>query len=327
MKRSVHATEEKEGYPSKKRKYRSSKVLKPPFKLETLDDLLDIAWNYTGDEFDWFRLWKLIPVIMEVKDLVGLNDFKQLVINYIIYFLSGYHEKDELLHTVVYGEPGIGKTHCINLLAKIYAGLGLTKTETIVTLNRQNSIGPFIGHTEKLFSSLVEKATGGVLLIDEVYALGNGSSSDNFSVGLVNMLNQELTEGKFLCIIAGYEKQIRESFFEINEGLESRFPRIIRLPSADAKDMRELFLLKLKMREWGCDEDALSEKFFETYKEKFPHTGRNIVNFISMCKDAYARRNFGMRKHGSVKLLSKTDIEKACIAFFVKKKEHLSYYS
>ena len=69
---------------------------------------------------------------------------------------------------------------------------------------------------------------GGVLFIDEIYSLGHGDKTDSFSKAVIDLLNQHLSDnkGKFICIIAGYpEDEIEKSFFSVNPGLKSRFPK------------------------------------------------------------------------------------------------------
>ena len=105
-----------------RKKWKSSYNVYPPFKLDTIQDLLYLAWNYRGDALNWFTLWKLIPSLTELNAMIGLESLKQSVIDIILTQVQGLRNTKNggMLHTVLYGPPGVGKTSCAHILAKIY---------------------------------------------------------------------------------------------------------------------------------------------------------------------------------------------------------------
>ena len=101
--------------------------------MENLNDLLNIAWNYKGNSFDWFRLWEMIPELTQLNNLIGMNKLKQNVLDLVLMSLAGLYNGD-MLHTVLFGGPGTGKTTVANILAKLYCKLGFLENNNVVIL-------------------------------------------------------------------------------------------------------------------------------------------------------------------------------------------------
>jgi SpoVK/Ycf46/Vps4 family AAA+-type ATPase len=270
-----------------------------------LDDLLYIAWNYQGDAFDWFTLWSLIPALTELNNLVGMKALKQGVIDLIVYYLQSLHlgtrptdlDEGDMLHTVLMGSPGTGKTTVAKILAKIYCRLGFLSTEKVVVVKRSDLVGKYIGHSESKTTELLESAIGGVFFLDEAYSMGHGDKTDSFAKAAVDLINQFLTEHKkdFVCIIAGYEKELNECFFSINPGLERRFPWRFKVDEYSAGEMSEIFTRKIAKEGWVATESGVkhASTMFEGNMDEFPYFGGDIDSFFTMCKTVHSRRIFG----------------------------------
>ena len=150
----------------------------------------------------------------------------------IIYFIQGYHENDingNFINTVLLGSPGTGKTEVAHILAGIYKSLGFLPSDKVTMAKKSDFIANYLGQTVNKTQKLLEKAKGGVLVIDEVYAFGSRDSSsnaDSYSKEAIDTLNQYLSENRkdLICIVIGYEKDVEECFFTINQGLKRRFP-------------------------------------------------------------------------------------------------------
>ena len=101
-----------------------------------------------------------------------------------------------MLHCVITGSPGCGKTTFIEIYAKILTKLGISKYGHIVKVKRSDLIGKYLGHTSVQTQNKINDAKGGILLIDEAYSLGNPEGRDSFSKECIDTLNQALSEDK-----------------------------------------------------------------------------------------------------------------------------------
>ena len=303
-------------------KWRIKEGLQYPFNVKNLDDLIHIAWNYEGDAFDWFMLWRLIPHLTELQRLVGMDKLKEEIVNFIMYHIQGLNNnKDgegEMFHTVLAGPPGVGKTTVAQILAKIYCGMGFLSTDNVTTAKRSDFIGKWIGHSESQTMEILKKAKGGVLFIDEAYSMGHKDKTDSFAKASVDLINQYLSENKkdFICIIAGYEKELEESFFSINPGLRRRFPWKFKIEGYSSQELHEMFKRKVAKEGWILNEGAITDSVFENNKNLFTFFGGDIETFFSICKVSHTRRIFGSTT--GLRNINKQDVDNAIISF----KEH-----
>jgi AAA+ superfamily predicted ATPase len=301
-------------------------TLSPPFKIDTIDDLLYIAWNYQGDAFDCSTLWKMIPALSELNKLVGMTKLKKEVINLILYYLQNLHihkspsgnviSDQDLLHTVLYGGPGLGKTRVAHILAKLYCKMGFLSTNNVIVAKKTDFIGKWVGHTEDKTTELLNKSLGGVLFIDEAYSMGHSEKTDSFSKAAIDLLNQFLSEnkGEMICIIAGYEKELNECFFSVNPGLARRFRWKITIDPYTGDELYEMFCKKIKSERWAVGKYMLEKDFFTINIKSFPFFGGDIDNFFTFCKTSHSRRIFG-NKECVKKELSNFDVKEGFKSF------------
>nr|QBK85666.1 MAG: ATPase family protein [Marseillevirus LCMAC101] len=293
-----------------RKRWKNSCELLPPFKLDTIQDLLYVAWNYRGDTLDWFTLWKLIPSLTELNAMIGLESLKQSVIDLILLHIQGLRNPKDggMLHTVLYGSPGVGKTSSAHILAKIYCNMGFLTTDNVVVAKRSDFVKKWTGHSDAATMELLQSALGGVLFIDEAYCMGNKDRVDDFAKAAVDLLNQFLSEhsDNFVCIVAGYENDLDNCFFSINRGLKSRFPHTYHLDGYSSGDLYKMFQKRVKKEGWKLMDKSIDETFFSINKDIFLSYGRDIENFLVDCKSAHARRICGTT--AEKKLFTKEDI-------------------
>ena len=178
-----------------------------------------------GESFD--------EIMSRMNKLIGLHDIKKQVEDHAKYiqFLhlrkeKGFKEEDAInVHSVFSGNPGTGKTTVARLLGVLYKKMGLLSKGHVHEVDRADLVGEYIGQTAPKVKEQIEKARGGVLFIDEAYALARANDdSKDFGREVIEILVKEMSNGPgdMAVIVAGYPKEIKH-FVDSNPGLKSRF--------------------------------------------------------------------------------------------------------
>lgn len=300
-------------------------------KIVTINDLVELSKKIEENEdSDSMKypinkdvLKKLVVPLEKLNNMVGLHDIKNSTLNMIIYYLQEFEKRNKhILHTVISGPPGCGKTECGKIIAEIYAALGVIKSNKFTLVKRTDLIGEYLGHTAHKTQRIIDNATaggGGVLFIDEAYSLGsngNSNSSDTYSKECIDTLNQNLTENKkkLIVIIAGYEDELEKSFFSYNPGLKRRFPFRYNISGYTTDELREIFTKMVHKSKWKLASDVNKEyliTFFDiTCKslDNLENYGGDLENIFTQCKFAHSRRVFGLHPKNR-KIISKDDLE------------------
>ena len=173
----------------------------------------------------------LDELLAQLDSLCGLNQVKKDVRSLInLVKVRKMREEAGLpvppmsLHLVFMGNPGTGKTTVARLLAQIYHAIGVLDKGQLVEVDRSGLVAGFVGQTAIKTQKVVESAIGGVLFIDEAYALVNQENGNDFGHEAIEVLlkNMEDHRKDLIVIVAGYT-ELMEKFIHSNPGLESRF--------------------------------------------------------------------------------------------------------
>jgi hypothetical protein len=247
-------------------------------------------YQYTALE----RLAGALTEIMAINNMVGMSAIK-LQFMALLKFLTNVDKTRDnsfLMHMVISGPPGHGKTAIAQLLGKAFKQSGLLKNDTFITARRADLIGAYCGHTAKNTTNMFNKARGGVIFIDEVYSLGNKEQSDVFTKECIDTINQLLSERTdTLCIVAGYDKEIHDSFFAYNKGLERRFPWRFTIDEYGPTELLAIFQKMVSEMSWAIAENAITDKDFAP-KEMFANAGGDVANLLTNCIIAHYHLNF-----------------------------------
>ena len=144
-------------------------------------------------------------------------------------------------HYLFLGNPGTGKTTVARLMGKMLHAMKLLPRPDVTEVLRDDLVAGYMGQTAQQTKEAVMDAMGGVLFIDEAYSLSSGSN-DNFGQECINTLVPLLEnyKGKFVCIAAGYSREMQD-FLDANSGLKSRFRNRIDFEDYTPDQMLEIF--------------------------------------------------------------------------------------
>ncbi|HUS50582.1 MAG TPA: AAA family ATPase, partial [Candidatus Paceibacterota bacterium] len=284
-----------------------------------LTDLIHLCDKYPlADNIEYNinmkSLHNIKPSLIELQNMIGMNSIKENIVDQIIYFIQDLHNispnNSDYLHAVIYGPPGTGKTEVAKIMGKIFSNLGILKNNVFKKVTRDDLVAGYLGQTAIKTKDVIKECVGGVLFIDEAYALGNKEKRDSFSKECIDTICEALSDHKqdLMCIIAGYEQEIKDCFFSYNSGLESRFTWKFTIDDYDHKELKLIFEKKIRDCGWKLKE-PLKEDWFEKNKDYFKYFGRDMETLFSKVKIAHSRRVFCLPKEEKTKISMK-DLDK-----------------
>ena len=297
------------------------------YKITDLNSLINLTYDLINKDPPPKRikkklpqkLYKLIDILEPLErlnNLIGLSKLKDQLLEQLLYFVQGNND-NIMLHTVIEGPPGTGKTTVANLMSEIYSGIGILKKNKCNVIKREDLIGEFLGQTTIKTMETLEYCKNGVMLIDEAYSLGSVDNRDSYAKEAIDCINQYLTENadKLICIIAGYKQELNECFFSQNKGLRRRFPWTFTIESFTKEELAQIFINKVNNTEEYELHNEIDNKFLESKikKEYFNGNAGDIDNIISRAKIINSRVNFCKEENF---ILTKEIIDEAFDKFY-----------
>jgi stage V sporulation protein K len=165
------------------------------------------------------------------------------------------------MHMAFLGNPGTGKTTVARLFGELLNEMGLLPTKKFIETDRSGLVGEYIGHSEKKTLNVVEEADGGVLFVDEAYALDDGyQNQKGFGYEATSVLVKQMEDrrDRLVVILAGYT-QPTVDYIAINPGLKSRIPTTINFPDYSIEDLKQIALHIAAQRDLILDEESLKK--------------------------------------------------------------------
>ena len=209
----------------------------------------------------------LEDLLAQLDSLVGLEGVKRQVHDMIDVIATrrkreakGLKNPDMSYHLVFTGSPGTGKTTVARLVAKLYRSMGLLRKGQLVETDREGLVSGFVGQTAIKTKEVVERALGGVLFIDEAYAISpkNSSGSDFGPEAIATLLKaMEDNRDNLVVIAAGYSDEMDYFINHTNPGLPSRFSTTIDFEDYSADELAKIFRLIALKSDYEPSEECL----------------------------------------------------------------------
>jgi len=268
----------------------------------------------------------LDELLAQLDELVGLEKVKENVRSLInLVKVRKLREEHSLpvppisLHLVFMGNPGTGKTTVARLIAQLYHAIGVLSKGQLVEVDRSGLVAGFVGQTAVKTSEVIKSALGGVLFIDEAYALTSAEGSNDFGHEAVETILKAMEDHRddLVVIVAGYD-ELMEKFISSNPGLESRFNRYFVFEDYDGEQLYAIFQSMCRKNRYELSEDAaeyakkLLNDLYEQRDENFGNA-RDVRNLFENIVTVHSNRVAQLAEPTKDDLTTviKEDVEKA----------------
>lgn len=254
-------------------------------------------------ESDHEKAEKLEVLLENLNSLTGLSSVKDQV-NRLINLTKvqdmrkqkGMLCSDVSKHMVFSGNPGTGKTTVARMLAEIYKYMGVLKKGQLIEVDRSGLVKGYIGQTATRTQEVIEEALGGILFIDEAYALTVNKGEGDFGQEAVDTLLKAMEDyrDELIVIVAGYT-DLMDEFLSSNPGLKSRFSNYIVFEDYTADEMFQILEGMLKKQQYKLSDNAkikakeILNNLVLNKSENFANA-RDVRNFMEKAISNHAMR-------------------------------------
>lgn len=243
-------------------------------------------------------------VLAELDELVGLAAVKtevrrvaDLTRVQLLRAQRGLPVAEQSRHLVFSGNPGTGKTTVARLLAEIYHALGILGRGHLVEVDRAGLVAGFVGQTATKVTEVFDRADGGMLLVDEAYALVRGSETDfgREAIDTIVKLVEDRRD-RVVVVMAGYPDEMA-ALVEANPGMRSRFPKTIHFPDYDTDELVAIFTMRCESAGYTASAEAAAA--VRSHLDAVPRTrgfgnGRVARNLLEEAITRHASRIVGV---------------------------------
>ena len=270
-----------------------------------------------GEEKQTVNQAAVEAVKAEMDRIVGLREVKDYVLsleqNYVIQRLResrGMKADVPAMHMIFTGNPGTGKTTIARLVSRYLKAMGVLTGGQLVEVTRADLVGKYVGHTAPLTQQVIRSAIGGVLFIDEAYALYRGAD-DSFGLEAIDTIVKGMEDNRqnLIVILAGYSREMEE-FLTANSGLKSRFPNIIEFPDYTAEELLCITRITVENKGYVLDAacDAPLTAYFAARQAADARTAGNGRMARNLVEDAILNQSRRLTA-GDVSALTQQNLE------------------
>lgn len=241
---------------------------------------------------------EITEALKELSQMVGLKRVKEEV-NTLLSLAQNRKQREENgyaaetinMHMVFEGNPGNGKTTVARIMAKLLYNMGFIGEEKIVEVSSPDLIAGYTGQTALKTRDVIINAMGGILFIDEAYALNSTAGGFGDEAIAVLLKYMEDYHENLVVIVAGYEDEM-EKFLNSNSGLKSRFPNVIHFEDYTADELLQIFELLCHKKQYAMTSEAkqLLHSFIKSHKSEFRGNGRDVRNLFEKVQKKQAFR-------------------------------------
>lgn len=289
-------------------------------KKDTLFIFVEITGKSLNDDDAIDNILKKADIIQitegtgTLQEMIGLTEVKT-VIDEIIAASKvvrarermGLNTQGASFHMMFSGNPGTAKTSVARLLCKILKEESAISSGRFVECGRQDLVAKYVGWTARMVEDKFKEAQGGILFIDEAYALVD--SSNTYGAEAINTVVQmmENYRDSVIVIFAGYSEKM-QTFLEQNEGLKSRIAFHLSFPDYSPEELTDILTLMSQKRDYQIDEEAkeyCKELFCNAVKEDNFGNGRYVRNILDQ---AIIKQSARILKMGTREDISREEI-------------------
>ena len=229
----------------------------------------------------------------ELDALVGLTAVKRMVKKIRAYAKRNKDSEDFNLHMCFLGNPGTGKTEVARILSRLLYDAGVLPEAKLCETDAHGMMGKFVGETAPKTLAKINDAMGGVLFIDEAYALTDSDRADvkaaSYGDEAVSVLLKEMEDrrGQFCVILAGYRDEMKQ-MLSANPGFESRIEFTLDFPDFTKDELGEIALRMLEKKHYEITDEALElvlnvcEYYRQQQNFANARTLRNVLDQVIM---------------------------------------------
>lgn len=275
-----------------------------------------ISFNKDVPEVE--KMKSIDEVFEELNELVGLEKVKASLHDLVDLITLKNKTKDELkinnvnLHMVFLGNPGTGKTTVARMIGSILYNLKYIKQNKLIEVSSKDLVAEYVGQTAVKTMNVVEKAMGGILFIDEAYALADKNGENSYNGECIATLIKAMEDYRdnLVVIFAGYTKEMQD-FLDSNSGIVSRIGYTLEFDDYTNEELIEIFKGMVKKSGFSLDEDAIevvNDLINKNRDTKNFGNARFVRNMFEKTVINHAKNTKNNKRKDILKTITKKDI-------------------